>query len=78
MLVLTGNGPTVARALAEQRGIADRVEVFDVEQFIALNVYELGGFESGPIRTKLTLLVERYNEIVEANETDPSIRIALR
>ncbi|MEC4723425.1 DUF4928 family protein [Noviherbaspirillum sp. CPCC 100848] len=65
-----------ADAFAAAQGIADKVEVLDAEQFIVANLYELGGFRSSERRVKVESLVDKYNEIVAAHETDPSLRIA--
>jgi hypothetical protein len=65
----------VARELAEQQGIAERVDVFEAEQFIAGNLYELGKFAKSGRETTAKDLVARYNQIVAACETDPSLRI---
>lgn len=68
----------LAEGLAQNKGIADRLDVFEVEQFVALNLYELGKFAGEGRRLAVTELVERYNEIVEEVETDPSLKIDLK
>lgn len=78
MLVTLQHGLTVAEGLAENVGLGDRIDIFEVEQFVALNLYELGKFGSDGRKTAVTDLVDRYNEIVEEYETDPSLRIELR
>ena len=61
--------------LTEQQGLKGRVDVFDIEQFVALNVYELGKFELSGRRTAVADIVNRYNEIIDEVETDPSLKI---
>lgn len=78
ILVTLQEGVTVAEGLAGNVGIADRIDVFEVEQFVALNLYELGKFGAEGRRTAVSELVDRYNEIVEEFETDPSLKIELR
>jgi len=78
VLVTTRRGVTVAEALADNAGIGERVDVFEVEQFVALNLYEIGKFAADGRRVAVTDLVTRYNEIVEEIETDPSLKIAFR
>ena len=78
MLVTTDRGLLVAQELAKNKGIEERVDTFEIEQFVALNLYELGQFEGNGRRTALTDLVTRYNDIVEAWETDPSLKIDLK
>jgi hypothetical protein len=68
----------VAEASAENAGIADRIDIFEIEQFIALNLYELGKFIAEGRQTAVTDLVSRYNEIIEEVESDPSLRIEFR
>lgn len=38
----TTRGVTVAEELARNEGLDDRIDVFEVEQFVALNLHELG------------------------------------
>jgi hypothetical protein len=78
MLVTLQHGLTVAEGLAANVGLGDRIDIFEVEQFVALNLYELGKFGADGRKTAVTDLVDRYNEIVEEFETDPSLRIELR
>ena len=44
VLVTRQRGLTVAEALAENVGLGDRIDIFEIEQFIALNLYEMGKF----------------------------------
>ena len=77
ILITTYKRVPVAEGLAESAGIGERIDIFDIEQFIASNLYELGNF--GQIGRKDTArkLIEEYNRIVETYETDPSLRIEL-
>ncbi|MBK9169293.1 MAG: DUF4928 family protein, partial [Bryobacterales bacterium] len=54
------------------------IDIFEVEQFVALNLYEWGKFGLDGRKTAVADLVERYNEVVDEFETDPSLRIELR
>ena len=66
-----------AESQAEDANIAERVEIFDVEQFLAGNIYELGRFgREGRVKTTRAI-IERYNELVDTLETDPSLRITM-
>jgi hypothetical protein len=72
--VTTEDGVGGVRASAKLHGIEDRVDVMEIEQFIATNLYEKSAFVlSKPEAVKR--LVERYNEIVSSVENDPSLRI---
>ncbi len=68
----------VAQGLAENKRVGHRIDIFDVEQFVALNLYELADFAAAERRTAVGTLVKRYNEIVEEVETDPSLKIAIQ
>ena len=65
-----------ADAFATQAGIVHQLDVLDAEQFIVSNLHELGGFRSDQRRVTVEALVDRYNAIVNANETDPSLKIS--
>ena len=78
VLVTLQKGVSVAEGLAEQRGLADRIDIFEIEQFVALNIYELGGFAADGRRDAVDDLVDAYNEVVDEVETDPSLRIKAR
>lgn len=75
-IIITGqNSALAAEALATNAGLENRVDIFEVEQFIALNIYELGKFAASGNRAAISQIVKRYNEIIELVETDPSLRI---
>jgi hypothetical protein len=78
VIVTLQKGLTVAEGLAANAGIADRLDIFEIEQFVALNLYEIGKFRATGRRTAVEELVERYNAIVDEIETDPSLQIAMR
>jgi hypothetical protein len=78
VIVTLQRGLTVVEGLAENAGCVDRIDVFEIEQFIALNVYELGTFAASGRQTAVTDVVARYNEIVDEFETDPSLKIEVR
>lgn len=78
IIVTTAKGLVAAVVLAENLGIADRIDIFEVEQFIALNLYEMGKFASDGRRVAVQDLVRQYNVIVEEVETDPSLLISIR
>jgi len=61
--------------LAEDAGLAGRVEVWDIQQFLSANVYEHSFFDEGKRNTALSDIISRYNSIVLETETDPSLRI---
>ena len=78
IVVTLQRGQLATQELANYVGLADRIDVFEIEQFVALNLYELAKFRAQGCKTAVTDLISRYNEIVEQVETDPSLKIELR
>lgn len=78
VLVTLQRGLVVAEGLADNRGLGERIDIFEVEQFVALNLYELGKFAADGRRVAVGELVTRYNEIIDDVETDPSLKIEIR
>ena len=76
VLVTISRQRRVASTLAENLGLTNRIDVFDIEQFISLNVYEMGRFRSDGRKRAVSDLVDRYNEIIDKFETDPSLKIS--
>lgn len=77
ILITIQSGVAVAEGLASNMGLAERIDIFEVEQFVALNLYEMGQFQADRRRVAVDTLIDRYNEIIEAVETDPSLRIEI-
>jgi hypothetical protein len=78
-VIVTGKkGLPVAEGLASNADLGERIDVFEIEQFLAAGLYELGTFTADGKRSELERLVERYNHIVEEVETDPGLKIELR
>ncbi len=75
ILVTISRQKSFASTLAENLGLTDRIDVFDIEQFISLNVYERGRFRSDGRKRAVSELVDCYNEIIDRVETDPSLKI---
>jgi hypothetical protein len=78
VLVTVRRSAAVAEGLADNKGLGERIDVFEIEQFVALNVYELGKFIAGGRQAAVADIVNRYNEIVDEVETDPSLKIEFR
>lgn len=78
VLVTVDRRLKTAQDLAEDAGLGERIDIFEIEQFIALNLYELGQFAAAGRRTAVGDLITRYNEVVDEVETDPSLRIEFR
>lgn len=65
-----------ADTFAQEIGILDQIDVLDAEQFVVANLHELGAFKEDQRRVSVEALVDKYNEIVDAHETDPSLKIS--
>lgn len=59
----------------EDAGLAGRIEVWDIQQFLSSNVHEHSLFDEGKQNATLGAIIENYNTIVRDKETDPSLRI---
>ena len=68
---------SVAEGLAEAAGIANRIEVWDVEQFLSMNLNERGLFNQAGRKDMAVRLIVAYNSIVDSCETDPSLKIQM-
>lgn len=77
LIVTTSQKTVVADTLGEQADIGSRLDVLDVEQFLAANLYERSLFSSKNHLPKTTELLARYNELIESHETDPSLKIEI-
>ena len=64
-------------SLARNKEVSDRVEILEVEQFVAANVLERSKFKADGRTVKLRELIDIYNRIIDDNETDPSLKIKL-
>lgn len=75
IIITTYRGAILAEGLAEQNDMGDRLDVFEAEQFIAGNIYEIGKFAQIGRRTTAEQLIFEYNSIIDECETDPSLKI---
>ena len=67
----------VAEGLADNLKIGNRIDIFDIEQFLASNIYELGKFASTGRKETAANLIAAYNAIIDSCETDPSLKISI-
>ena len=75
VIITVSDRVVTARNLLEDAGIGSRVEVWDLQQFLSINVYEHGLFSSNDRRRFLADLVSGYNGIIDECKTDPSLHI---
>ena len=64
-------------SLAKGFGIEGRIDVIEIEQFIATNLLEWSKFTTPNQRTELERLIGAYNMLVAHYETDPSLSISI-
>ena len=76
VIITLSNRVNTAKNLLEDSGMDDRVEVWDLQQFLSSNVFEHGCFSAGGRRNVLGELVQNYNGIIDEFETDPSLKIS--
>jgi hypothetical protein len=77
LIVTSLKGVLAAEGFAELVGIQGRVDIFEVEQFVATNLHERSGFAVAQRRTTVEQFINAYNDIVSAHETDPSLQIKI-
>ena len=77
LIVTTAEGLVIAQVLARQAGVADRIDVLDIEQFLTCNLYEHGRFDSSGRRQMAVDLVASYNRLVSDHEREPGLHINL-
>ena len=77
IIITTCKRVTVAEGLAESAGIANRLEVWDIEQFLSMNLNEHGLFCQAGRKDMASRLINAYNAIIDTCETDPSLKIEI-
>jgi hypothetical protein len=76
VIITTELGAAGAKALSTNLDIAARIDILEIEQFIATNVYEWSGFQQSKRQVSVEELIREYNKIIERCETDPSLKIS--
>lgn len=77
VIVTVGEAVRPAEFILKTFDLKDRVDVLDAAQFLTVNVYERSLFRAAQCKVTLAALLERYNAIVDACETDPSLSIKI-
>ena len=77
IIITTSKRVSVAEGLAESAGIANRLDVWDIEQFLSMNLNEHGLFCQDGRKNMAVRLVATYNNIIDNCETDPSLKIQI-
>lgn len=74
LIITTLKNVPAAQVLAGNVHIADRVDVFDVEQFVASNIFELSKFKMTSRKETVNELIRHYNRLA-ALENNPGLLI---
>lgn len=77
LVITTPRGTAAAEVLSENQSLGGRIDVFEIEQFLAGNILEIGKFKSDGRRAAITDIINNYNTIVDRVETDPSVKIRI-
>ncbi len=77
LIVTTARGMMTAEGLLENAGIAERVDLIEFEQFMATNIHEMTRFRLNERRATLERIIAAYNAIIDAHESDVSLKIQL-
>jgi hypothetical protein len=75
LIISTRVGALHAEDLADQTGYSKVIEVLDITQFLVANMLEWTGFKGSQRRHTFEELISRYNAIINARETNPSVKI---
>jgi hypothetical protein len=75
IIITIRDGVQTALKLTEYEGLNGRIEVWDIQQFLSTNVNEHSLFDNMARNATLANIIERYNRIIDEQETDPSLRI---
>lgn len=75
IIITSQDGAAGAAALSKASDLEHRIDILEIEQFVATNLFELSGFSQKQRPITVQELVEKYNAIIEKCETDPSLKI---
>lgn len=76
LLLVPESRVQAARQMAESIGAEEGVSIFAIESFVGQNLEELGGFGKDNLAGNFNELIRKYNERVDAVESDRSLLIA--
>ena len=75
LIITSPKGIVSVENLVESSPLAGRIDALDIRQFLVGNVMEWAKFSVVDRRDVIGQLLIKYNEIIEACETDPSLKI---
>jgi len=65
----------LAIGFADYSDLSDRVEVWDIQQFLSTSIIERSLFDESKRNTTIKEIIDRYNNIIDEVENDPSLKI---
>jgi hypothetical protein len=77
LIITTQSGAGGAGALAKNANVGERIDILEIEQFVATNVLEWSAFKLAQRPLSVGELIDCYNRIIDQCETDPSLKIAI-
>lgn len=76
-MISIAEGRAGIESIAKGFEIEGRIDGIESKQFIATNIWEWSKFAEEAQREEIEQLINRYNNIVEEKETDPSLKIQI-
>lgn len=77
IIVTNAQSVDFAASVCDAIGIEERVDILEVEQFLATNIYEIGLFDEAQQKSTVEDIIEVYNRIIDEVENTPSLKIEL-
>lgn len=77
IIVTTAQSVDFAASICDGLGIGERVDILEIEQFLATNIYEIGGFDEAQQKGTVEEIIAVYNRIIDECEATPSLKIDL-
>ncbi|MBP3869632.1 MAG: DUF4928 family protein [Faecalicoccus sp.] len=65
----------LAMGFADYDDLTDRIEVWNIQQFLSTRILERSLFDESKRNSTLKEIIDRYNNIIDEAENDPSLKI---
>ena len=77
VLLVPGEMVERTRGMADAEGLADRITIASLEDFVAVNIIEMSTGDKSLFLRTLNDILDAYNRRIEAAETDQSLRVRI-
>ncbi len=77
LIITYGTTAAALREIAVNLAIIDRIDIFEMNQFLTIGILKLSNFDGTNRLPALEKLIKAYNQIIDMCETDPSLKISL-